>query len=87
MDQAQGVLAQGLKTPVRDPGSFRDPSGFVCRIGNEVFRAVDETCLSLFRRIEQAGLLPVLEQSGGLVPTRVVEPDEEIGRASCRERV
>lgn len=90
MDQTQGVCTQELRTPVRDrglrrnsrllrdPGSFRDPSGFVFHLGDEVFRTIDSHCASLIGELDRAGLLDELAQSNGLVATRVVQRGEPV---------
>ncbi len=78
MVQTESLPAQKLNhaheaaRPVRDPGSFRDPSGFVCHLGDEVYRAVDDRCAALVDALSGSGLLTQLQQEAGLVPTRLV---------------
>lgn len=86
MDKAQGVYTKNLTPPIRDRGSFRDPSGFVYHIGDEVFRAIDASCLSLVRRLERSGVLQRLERSGIVIPTRVVNREEHV-HATLRRHI
>lgn len=70
--------------PRRDPGSFRDPSGFVVSWKDRVFRAVSTRTLEELRSLRDDGLLPRWEGDGLVVPTRLtVEPQEmsELGAA------
>jgi SAM-dependent methyltransferase len=76
MVQAQGVAVGGMTEPVIDRGSFRDPSGFVCHLGGQVFRAVDAVCAETVRALQESGLLAALEQQAGLLHTRAVRTDE-----------
>jgi len=74
--QTESLSPQKLTTPVRDPASFRDPSGFVCQLGDEIYRAVDTPCASLVGELARSGLLERLETHAGLVPTRLVTEDD-----------
>lgn len=76
VDQAQGIRPAGLKQPVRDQGSFRDPTGFVCHLDGEVYRAVDASFAALFDTLQRSGVLADLQQRGGLIGTREVAPDD-----------
>ncbi len=78
MGQAQDVYTQELAPPIRDPGSFRDPSGFVCHLDGQVFRAIDAPCSSLIKQLDSTGLLDKLQRIGGVIPTRVVRRDEDV---------
>lgn len=76
MDQTKSLHTQGVETIQRDPGSFRDPSGFVCHHRGEVYRAVDGRCASVVDRLSETGLLGKLERMGTIVPTRILDPGE-----------
>lgn len=76
MGQTQDICTQALRVPIRDPGSFRDPSGFVCHIGNEVFRVVERNCGELMEELARVGLFDRLHSSGSLILTRIVQPRE-----------
>lgn len=78
MDEAQDVLTEELTRPVRDPGSFRDPTGFVCHYDDGIYRAVDRPFLSLMQDLEGSGLLRRLQRGGALVPTRIVGRHEPV---------
>jgi hypothetical protein len=53
----------------RDPGSFRDPDGFVFRRGDEIFRAVLPSAVPRYRQFVASGLADDLQSAGLLVPT------------------
>ena len=57
----------------RFSGSFRDPSGFVFRRGDRIFRAVDRSCHSVLQSIASKGHLARLVGEKIVVPTRFVE--------------
>ena len=78
MAAAQGLAVEGVDTPTVDCGSFRDPSGFVCHLGDQIFRAVDGACREMVRELHQAGMLDSLRKRAGLLHTRTVEPDEPV---------
>ena len=78
MDQEQGVFTEELNPPARDPGSFRDPNGFVCHLDGAVFRAIDRECSARVRELESSGLLSMLERQGALIPTRRVTSEERV---------
>lgn len=78
MGQTTSPDAQELTRPVRDRGSFRDPSGFVYHLGDRIFRAIDPDCSSIVRRLQRTGLLDKLQHRGRLVETRIVRPDEDV---------
>lgn len=70
--------------PIRDPASFRDPSGFVFEHGGRILRAVDEGCLATLRELERSGLLTALIDDGLVVNTRIVEEPGRIA-GMCNE--
>ena len=64
------------ESPVRQAGSFRDPSGFVFELDGRILRAVDESCLQTVRELRDSGLLTRLIDDGLVVPTTIVEDPE-----------
>lgn len=56
----------------RDTASFRDPSGYVFRYGERIFRALDATSAALLRALETQGHLARWAQAGLIVGTRFV---------------
>lgn len=61
----------------RDPASYTDPSGFVYWQDGQVYRRVYSDHANFFHRLlSEPGFLSLLER-GLLVPTRLVEQDEE----------
>lgn len=53
-------------------GSFRDPSGFVFYLQDEVYRAVDSESFELIQQFEKDGLLYNLGNLGYLIPTNII---------------
>lgn len=65
---------------MRDPASFRDPSGFVYFENDEVRRRINPSYLPVYRRLINSGLYKKLVQSGSLIPHREIPeslPPEE----------
>jgi hypothetical protein len=50
-----------------DPGSFRDPAGFVFRRAGTLYRQVNQSYASTFERLERAGFLQALQNDRLLV--------------------
>ena len=61
---------------LRIAGSLRDPSGYVFERDGAVYRAVDEECAGVIRRLEEGGLLGALVAERKVVATSFV-PDAE----------
>ena len=59
--------------PTRDPGSFRDPSGFVFRRDDILYRQVNRVFADDWQAALDAGLLRRWQESGRLVHHDVVE--------------
>ena len=53
-----------------DPGSFRDPSGFVLTIDDRVFRALSKPSLETLHTLDDRGILKELEDAKLIVGTR-----------------
>lgn len=70
--------------PSRDPGSFRDPAGFVVSWKGRLFRAVSTDAFNELRLLEDSGLLGRLEKEGAIVATRMLvdEPSLSALKAS-----
>ncbi len=66
---------------MRDSGSFRDPDGFVFRIGERVLRALRQPGLDAYRVFQHSGAARWAEQEGLVVPSweieRPIAPDGE----------
>ena len=58
-----------MNAPLRDPGSFRDPSGSVYRSGDSILRTVMPGVASeAYRAARDAGLFQDLAERGYLLP-------------------
>lgn len=68
-----------VESPIRETGSFRDPSGFVFELDGRILRAVNESCLQTVRELRDCGLLDRLIEEGLIVPTSIVE-DGDLAR-------
>ncbi len=78
-------------TLLREPSSFRDPSGFVFTRNGELRRAVHQSYAPHLRQLADSGLQAALTSAGLLIPHREVEvpsdlPDE-IATVIAPERV
>ena len=63
------ALQPGLDSPVRNPGSFRDPAGGVYHHHGRVFRYLTDEGARDFRSLADSGLLQDLTDSGAVIPT------------------
>lgn len=61
---------------IPDPGSFRDRSGRVYRVGDRVFRGLNDAALASWRALEERGLYSRLRERGQLVETRLLGAGE-----------
>ena len=70
------VAPRPPSTSRRVAGSFRDPSGYVFRRGERVFRAIDGRCHQVLNDLARDGTLDRLVSEGWIVPTQLIEaPD------------
>ncbi len=53
-------------------GSFRDPSGYVFYLQDEVYRALDSDSFALIQQFEKDGLLDELGDPSCLIPTKII---------------
>jgi ribosomal protein L11 methylase PrmA len=53
-------------------GSFRDPSGYVFRAGDRIFRTVNPVAAEPFAALEASGLIADLERAGLILPAAIV---------------
>ena len=60
----------------RDPGSFRDPSGYVIHRGDRVYRSLDQTAFELAQAVSQVPSYRRLAQSGVLLAGEAVNGDD-----------
>lgn len=64
-----------MNAPLRDPGSFRDPSGSVFRSGESILRTVMPGAASeAYRAVRDAGLFKDLAERGYLLPIEEIAP-------------
>ena len=61
---------------IRVAASFRDPSGYVFRRGQDIFRALDEDSFGVLRRLVANGTFAQLIQEQAIVRTQFVEDPE-----------
>ena len=59
-------------------GSFRDPSGFVFYLQDEIYRALDSNTFALIQQCDQDGVLGELIKLGYLIPTTVITPTDPV---------
>lgn len=59
--------------PRREPGSFRDPSGFVYRREGQLYRQINPVYAPTFERLMQSGLYQALVEAGQLIAHRQVD--------------
>lgn len=62
----------------RDPGSYRDPAGFVFFHQGRVLRAVDDKCFQMMEQLHGDGVLARLSDTHGLVPTEIVDNEVDL---------
>lgn len=60
--------------PIRDPGSFRDPSGSVFIDGGRVIRTVTEHAAANFEALRKSGFLTELIRAGTLLDAEEIPP-------------
>ena len=58
---------------VQDPASFRDPSGYVFRKQDRIFRAIDGECRKSLQRLVDEGSFTQLIEKKLIVGSRFVE--------------
>jgi ribosomal protein L11 methylase PrmA len=64
-----------MNVPLRDPGSFRDPSGAVFRSGEHILRTVmPGAAAEAYRAVRDAGLFAALAERGYLLPVEETAP-------------
>ena len=63
-----------MNAPLRDPGSFRDPSGSVYRSGDRILRTVMQGSASeAYRAARDSGLFTDLAARGFILPVEEIE--------------
>lgn len=67
-------------------GSFRDPSGYVFRAGDRIFRSVNPLAEKNFAMLENSGLLERLAEAGLALPARAVALQTGMERAFAGPR-
>lgn len=65
-------------TGAADPGSFRDPAGFVFRRAGHVYRQVNRSYAPTFTRLEETGFLPGLQAENLLIAHERIGTDAAI---------
>ena len=66
---------KGLVHHRKDPSSFRDPSGFVFSVGNQIFRQINNNFKENYARLMDSGLYQALIKNDLLVPHKEVSMD------------
>jgi hypothetical protein len=64
-----------------DPGSFRDPAGYVFSLDDQTYRALDAPSFSLVQELEGGGVLSELSGRGYPINTLVIAPTEPLFKA------
>ena len=64
-----------MSAPVRDTGSFRDPSGYVFIDGQRILRAVMPVADAEFRAVHDSGLIDRLARTGLMLPCTRLDGD------------
>lgn len=59
-------------TLIRDPGSFRDPSGYIFSDGERIYRSVNPAAQDDYEAARACGLLDLAASKGLLIPSREV---------------
>jgi SAM-dependent methyltransferase len=70
---APASIASGAG-PTVDPGSFRDPSGFIFRRDGVVYRQVNRSFAARWDDLVNSGLLDALHAGGSLIPHEPAQP-------------
>jgi hypothetical protein len=65
---------------MRDPGSFRDPSGYVFRRDGRIFRALSDEAYRNFLLMRSSGAYGALRGRGWLISAEEVELDDAAHR-------
>ena len=58
----------------RDPGSFRDRSGYIFHGEGRVFRTINGPALESYTTVRDSGVLASLEEKGWLIPATELDP-------------
>jgi hypothetical protein len=61
-----------ISKKLKEPGSFRDPSGFVYYQNKQVFRQIHDSYVKIFRKLDQSDFLPTLVKQHLLLPYKKV---------------
>jgi len=65
----------------RDPGSFRDPSGFIFFYRENPYRTLDQSSFTVIQQLNQQGLFQELQDKGYLIPTEIVPENSPLFHA------
>lgn len=65
-----------MATMTRDPGSFRDPAGYVLHYGDAVYRSLDRATFEHLRRFLESSVYRQLSATGDLLPAEVATERE-----------
>jgi hypothetical protein len=66
-------MSKNLTKQHKDPGSFRDPAGFIFSEGNAIYRFISPSYYPEYMKLKNAGLYQELIDSGYLLPFEEVE--------------
>src|SRR5512143_2932818 len=70
----------------RDPGSFRDPSGYVLHHGDAVWRSLDRTAFDQLQNFLATPACQRLSANGDLLPATPAGSDEREALAVAEQR-
>lgn len=77
MASSRSKIAKEPKAkPVFDPGSFKDPEGRVCLVGDQVYRTLSPAAAKRMSKFFTVGALETFIASGLLLPCRLVNAAE-----------
>lgn len=63
--------------PIRNPGSFRDPAGYVFDDGEAIWRSINADALARFQSLWGCGVVQKLVDRGLIIQAEFVSPDAE----------
>ena len=75
-----------MGTVTRDPGSFRDPAGYVLHYGDAVYRSLDSKAFDRLRTFLASPAYQRLSASGDLLPVTVADASEREELARLEQR-
>ena len=71
------------KVPLKHPGSYKDPSGFIFSYRQQIYRQINHSYQAHYDRLMKSGLYQQLNSAGKLVSHQEVDPDISPQAATC----